>query len=49
MVHYDPYMPEIKKDPIPIYAQLRDEAPVYYIERFDAWALARFDDIWEAS
>jgi cytochrome P450 len=48
MIHYDPYMPEIKEDPHPVYARMRAEAPVYYIERFDAWALALFDDVWEA-
>jgi len=46
---YDPYMPEIMADPYPIYARLRRERPVYYVERFNAWALARFEDIWEAS
>ena len=49
MALFDPYMPEIKTDPLPIYARLRAEAPVYYVERFDAWALARFEDIWTAS
>jgi len=49
MTLYDPYMPEIKDDPYPIYARLRAESPIHYIERFDAWALARFDDIWAAS
>ena len=49
MVYYDPYMPEIMDNPHEIYAQLRAEAPVYHIERFDAWALALFDDIWTAS
>jgi cytochrome P450 len=48
MIHYDPYMPEIKENPHPIYARMRAEAPVYYVERFDAWALALFDDIWDA-
>jgi cytochrome P450 len=42
-------MPEIKQDPNPVYKQLRDESPVHYIERFDAWALALFEDIWAAS
>jgi cytochrome P450 len=28
---------------------MRDEAPAYYIEEYDAWALSRFDDIWRAS
>lgn len=46
---YDPYMPEILDDPYPVYAKLRREQPVYYVERFNAWALALFEDIWEAS
>jgi len=42
-------MPEILEDPYPIYKQLRAEAPAYYVEEFDCWALSRFDDIWEQS
>jgi cytochrome P450 len=42
-------MPEIMTDPYPIYARMRRERPVYYVERFNAWALAHFEDIWEAS
>ena len=49
MVYYSPLMPEILEDPLPIYKQLRDEAPAYYVEEFDCWALSRFDDIWEQS
>ena len=49
LVYYNPLMPEVMKDPLPIYKQLRDEAPAYYVEEFDCWALSRFDDIWEQS
>ena len=35
-------------DPYPIYQRLRDEAPVYYLEKFDCFALARFEDVWSA-
>jgi len=49
MVRYNPLMPEVLEDPLPIYKQLRDEAPAYYVEEFDCWALSRFDDIWEQS
>jgi len=49
VVSYDPYMPEIIDDPYPVYARLRAEDPVHYLERFDAWALAGFEDIWNAS
>jgi cytochrome P450 len=36
-------------DPQPIYRRLRDEAPAYFIPRFEAWALSRFQDIWDCS
>ena len=50
MVHYNPFSEEVMKaDPLPIYKQLRDEAPAYYLEEFDTWALSRFEDIWKAS
>ena len=49
MVHYDPFDREIiHGDPQPIYRRLRDEAPVYYVERYDCWALSRFADVWAA-
>jgi cytochrome P450 len=32
-------------DPYPVYRRLRDEAPVYYDERRNDWALSRFEDV----
>jgi cytochrome P450 len=50
MVEYNPFSDEIVKgDPLPIYKQLRDEAPAYYLEQYDTWVLSRFEDIWKAS
>jgi hypothetical protein len=50
MVEYNPFSDEVVKgDPLPIYKQLRDEAPAYFLEEFDTWALSRFEDIWKAS
>ena len=46
MVEYDPHMQEVLEDPYPIYRRLRDEAPVYHVESYDAWALSRFADQW---
>jgi cytochrome P450 len=46
---YDPFSDEVLDDPIPVYARLRREAPVYHLESYDAWALSRFDDIWRVS
>jgi cytochrome P450 len=49
MVHYDPFADEIVHgDPHPIYKRMRDEAPVYHVERYDCYALSRFADVWEA-
>jgi len=49
MVHYDPFSAEVMEDPYPIYARLRAEAPVYKLEKYDAWALSRFEDVWTLS
>jgi hypothetical protein len=46
VVHYDPFSDEIRDDPLPLYARLRRESPVHYVERFDSWALSRFEDVW---
>ena len=42
---YDPYNVEIDLDPYPTYKRLRDEAPLYYNEKFDFWAFSRFADV----
>jgi cytochrome P450 len=44
-VYYDPYDVEINADPYPTFARLREEAPVYYNERYDFWSLARHADV----
>ena len=42
---YDPFDYAHHDDPYPIYRRLRDEAPVYYNERYGFWALSRYADI----
>jgi cytochrome P450 len=44
-VYYDPYDLEINADPYPAFKRLRDEAPVYYNEKYDFWALSRHADV----
>jgi len=44
-VYYDPYDVGIIADPYPVYARLREEAPIYYNERFDFWAISRHSDV----
>jgi cytochrome P450 len=43
---YDPFAPAVMADPLPYYRVLRDEYPVYYIDKWDTYALSRFGDIW---
>jgi len=43
---YDPFDPAVMADPLPHYRLLRDEYPVYYIDKWDTYALSRFADIW---
>lgn len=47
-VYYDPYDAGINADPYPTFARLRDEAPIYYNERYDFWALSRHADLEKA-
>ena len=46
---YDPFAEWVRNDPQPVYKQLRDEAPAYPLSKYGAWALSRFQDIWDAS
>ena len=48
-VNYDPYDWEIDSDPYPTFKRLRDEAPLYYNEKYDFFALSRFEDVEKAS
>jgi len=44
-VYYDPYDVVIDADPYPVFRGLRDEAPLYYNDRHDFFALSRFEDV----
>jgi cytochrome P450 len=44
-VYYDPYDIDINTDPYPTFRRLRDEAPIYYNEKYDVWALSRHADV----
>src|SRR5262245_21040332 len=46
-VGYDPVSPAVMADPFPIYRELRARYRAYPIETYDAWALPRFDDVWQ--
>jgi cytochrome P450 len=44
-LYYDPYDFDIDADPYPIWKRLRDEAPLYYNEKYDFYALSRYADV----
>jgi cytochrome P450 len=44
-VYYDPYDVDIATDPYPVFKRLRDEAPLYYNDGYDFYAVSRFEDV----
>ena len=44
-VYYDPYDFTIDSDPYPVWKRMRDEAPLYFNEKYDFHALTRFQDV----
>ena len=44
---YDPFDSAVMADPLPHYRVLRDDYPLYYLPKWDTYALSRFDDIWQ--
>ena len=44
-IYYDPYDFEIDSDPYPVWKRLRDERPLYHNDRYDFYALSRFEDV----
>jgi cytochrome P450 len=44
-VYYDPYDVEINADPYRAFREIREEAPLYYNEQHDFYALSRYADV----
>ena len=44
-LYWDPYDYGLHADPHPTWRRMREEAPLYYNEKFDFWAVTRFDDV----
>src|SRR5262245_61043332 len=44
-LYYDPYDFDIDTDPYPIWRRMREEQPLYYNEKYDFFALSRFEDV----
>jgi cytochrome P450 len=43
--YYDPYDYDIDASATAVWKRLRDEAPLYYNDKYDFFALSRFDDV----
>src|SRR4030095_1735654 len=48
-LYFDPYDYEIDATPHPIWRRMRDETPLYRNDKYDFYALSRFDDVLAAS
>ena len=46
VLDYDPFSLEAMTNPQPLYRRLRDEAPIYKLPQYNAWAVSRFEDVW---
>ena len=44
-LYYDPYNIDLNMNPFPVFARIREEAPLYYNEQHDFYALSRYDDV----
>ncbi|MGV0718665.1 cytochrome P450 [Mycolicibacterium sp. XJ662] len=44
-LYYDPYNIDINMNPYAVFARLREEAPLYYNDKHDFYALSRFEDV----
>ncbi len=48
MVDYDPFSVQAMEDPTELYRELREKSPVHRLDAYDAWAVSRFEDVWQA-
>lgn len=44
-LYWDPYDQDLNANPYPIFRRMREEAPLYYNEEHDFYALSRYDDV----
>ena len=44
-LNWDPYNPEYFKNPYPVFARLREEAPLYYSDQYGFYAVSRYADV----
>ncbi|MBW0018117.1 MAG: cytochrome P450 [Mycobacterium sp.] len=44
-LYYDPFDFDIDDNPYPVWKRMRDEAPLYYNQKFHFYALSRYEDV----
>ena len=44
-LYWDPFDHDLHWDPHPVWRRMRETAPLYRNDRFDFWALSRFQDV----
>jgi len=44
-LYYDPFDFDIDDDPYPVWKRMRDQAPLYFNDRYNFYALSRYDDV----
>ena len=44
-VYWDPYRPDFWANPYPVFRRLREEAPLYYNDQHEFYAVSRFSDV----
>jgi cytochrome P450 len=44
-LYYDPFDVDIDDNPYPVWKRMREEAPLYYNEKYNFYALSRYDDV----
>lgn len=44
-LYYDPFDYDIDDDPYPVWQRMRAEAPLYHNEKYNFYALSRYDDV----
>lgn len=44
VLEFDPRSPDFHRDPWSVYKRMREEAPAYWSEQYQFWALSRFED-----
>src|SRR6185437_1833912 len=44
-LYYDPFDSVIDDNPYPVWKRMREEAPLYYNEKYNFYALSRYEDV----